>query len=80
MFLFGLRSEFLEELWIRKSLASVAAVQFGLLCIGRKSSGLVVYEGGVPKQLSGSFSSMDWLEKCKLFCLVKGEQFSLDLV
>ena len=33
VFMFDLRSEFLEEFWIRKSLASVSAVQLGsVLC------------------------------------------------
>ena len=39
VFLFGLEFEFLEDLWNRKSLASVSAVQLGVFCDGRKFSG-----------------------------------------
>ena len=36
MFLFCLKSEFLEELWIEKSVASVAVVQLGVFCFRQK--------------------------------------------
>ena len=39
----ALRSEFLEELWIRESLALVSAVQLGVFCVDWRSSGLAVF-------------------------------------
>ena len=36
MFLFCLKSEFLEEFWIEKSVASVAVVQLGVFCFRQK--------------------------------------------
>ena len=79
-FCFGLEFEFLEDLWNRKSLASVSAVQLGVFCalVGSFSGWAVFFsEDEDQKQQSGSISSMDWIVKYELFWLVKREQFSL---